>query len=82
MAFIPLKDISSEDVVNEIIAKQKKFINENSQSLPPGLKEQYDIQLRFLSGESADCEIIFYPGYFPPTGIFTFYHLEVVNFHF
>ena len=69
MAFAPLKTLLTEPRVKSLIAEQRKKIEERAGSLPPGLKEQYDIQLEVLeSGEGADIEIAHVPGYIFPVG--------------
>ena len=55
--------------MNKLLAEQRKKIEERAGSLPPGLKEQYDIQLEVLeSGKGADIEIAHVPGYIFPIG--------------
>ena len=68
MAFLPLKFILPEPRVKHMVAEQRKKIEERAGSLPPGLKEQYDIQLEVLeSGEGADVEYCHIPGHLIPS---------------
>ena len=78
LAYLPLATISTESTVDKIYTNFKNNIAERIPSLAPGLKEQYDIQLRLLKDGNADCEFIFYPGYFPPTStLSSIQHLDV-----
>ena len=65
LAYLSLRTISSDSTVDEI---QKKLRERIAVKLPPGLKEQYEIQLRSIKNEEAECEFIFYPGCYSPTG--------------
>ena len=69
MAFTPLKNILPESRVKTLIDEQRKKIEARAHTLPPGLKEQYDIQLEVLeSGQGADIEVAHVPGYIFPLG--------------
>ena len=69
MAFTPLKNILPGSRVKALIDEQRRKIEEQAHTLPPGLKEQYDIQLEVLeSGRGADIEIAHVPGYIFPLG--------------
>lgn len=69
MAFAPLRTLLPEPRAWSLIAEQRRKIEEKAGSLPPGLKEQYNIQLEVLeSGVGADIEIAHVPGYIFPIG--------------
>ncbi|KIM67333.1 GMC oxidoreductase [Scleroderma citrinum Foug A] len=63
LAFVPLQVISDrgDDIIN---AARKKF--EERATYPPGLKEQYELQLNRMErteNRAAHCEVILYPGF-------------------
>ncbi|KAH9840900.1 GMC oxidoreductase [Rhodofomes roseus] len=61
-AFNPLKRISSlSDVIYE---KAKAKIMANAHRFPPGLMEQYTIQLERIKNGAPECEVICFPGHF------------------
>ncbi|GBE88776.1 Dehydrogenase citC [Sparassis crispa] len=49
--------------IDEIARAARAKFTENAASYPPGLLEQYDIQLRRLEAGEPLCEIISYPGF-------------------
>ena len=61
--FLPLKFISER--TDSIIATVKEHINRNADNYPPGLLDQYIIQLRRLEKGTPGCEIIGSPAYRP-----------------
>lgn len=70
--FVPLTTITSvpEDA-HALIAQQRQRIESKIESgtLPPGLKEQYELQLQeFESGKGGDCELVSFPGTFGGKG--------------
>ena len=67
MAFAPLNFVLPQRRVKVLVAEQRKKIEERAGSLPPGLKEQYDLQLDLLeSGQGADIEFAHIPGHLIP----------------
>lgn len=65
-AYAPLQ-VASPDAALGIIGKMTAYVEEKKQSgtLPPGLAEQWDIQLRVLKDSTLpDTEVIGYPGFF------------------
>jgi len=64
--FVPLTSITSTpEEAHALIARQRRKIDNKIKSgkLPPGLKEQYELQLAgFESGKGGDCELIVFPG--------------------
>jgi hypothetical protein len=66
-SYIPIQVTNPKDA-STIIAIASKSIEEQKASgkLPPGLAEQYDIQLEILKDATApDFEVVGYPGLFP-----------------
>jgi len=65
-AYVPLSFAcpdSAPTVIKDIERKVEEL--KRSGTLPPGLAEQYDIQLRILRDPTLpDCQLIAYPGYF------------------
>ncbi|OCH94556.1 alcohol oxidase [Obba rivulosa] len=59
-AFLPLKAISSR--ADDIIASFRDKLQKNGWNYPPGLLEQYRIQLERLETGAPELEIISYPG--------------------
>lgn len=74
--FVPLASITStSDEAIALIARQRRKIEDKIKSgtLPPGLKEQYELQLAgFESGKGGDCELIVFPGSYRGRGSETF----------
>ena len=65
-AYSPLQ-LASPHAASHIIEKLSAYVEEKkrSGSMPPGLAEQWDIQLRILQDSTLpDMEIIGYPGFF------------------
>jgi len=63
LAFVPLQAISDrgDDIIK---AARKKF--EERATYPPGLKEQYELQLNRMEraeDRAAHCEVMLYPGF-------------------
>lgn len=57
LAFTPLNTIVPKSRAKELVSKQRKRIEERSNFLREGLREQYEIQLQALeSGRGADIE--------------------------
>jgi hypothetical protein len=68
-AFVPLQALSTRgDEIHDAIRNK---IEQNASTYPPGLLEQYKIQLDRLSSGSPGCELISFPGFLsfpnPPT---------------
>ncbi|OCH94550.1 alcohol oxidase [Obba rivulosa] len=63
IAFIPLRKVTAR--ADEIIAQAKEKILRNADKYPPGLLEQYKIQLERLDNDAPLCEIISLPGALP-----------------
>ncbi|KAH8111295.1 GMC oxidoreductase [Phellopilus nigrolimitatus] len=64
--FLPFSTITSPERAREFVGRQRQRIEERqkSGSLPPGLKEQYELQLgKFERDEGGECELICFPGY-------------------
>ena len=64
---VPLTFLSNPDFAKELIAKQRSKIEEqiSTGSLPPGLKEQYEIQLEeFEKQTGGDVELTIFPKWF------------------
>lgn len=69
-AYIPLA-FSSPQVAPALIKSVEDEVDamKKSGSLPPGLAEQYDIQLKNLRDpEIPDLEVVVFPGYFAGNG--------------
>lgn len=68
LTWVPLASLTeTPEKAREIIDSLRERIEGKSQAglLPPGLKEQYDLQLEELETRGyGDCEILFYPRYF------------------
>ncbi|KAH8116713.1 GMC oxidoreductase [Phellopilus nigrolimitatus] len=65
--FLPLSTVTSPERALELVALQRKIIEEreNAGTLSPGLKEQYELQLgKYERHEGGECELICFPGYF------------------
>ena len=65
-AYAPLQ-LASPDAAPDIIEEMAAYVEEKKRSgtLPAGLAEQWDIQLRVLKDPSLpDMEVIGYPGFF------------------
>lgn len=65
-AFAPLQVVSPV-AASDIIGDMSAYVEEKKQSgiLPPGLAEQWEIQLRVLKDPTLpDTEVIGYPGFF------------------
>ena len=71
-SWVPLASVTeSSEVAKGIISKLRKRIEDKAKAglLPPGLKEQYDLQLEELEMRGyGDCEIIHFPSYFGSVG--------------
>lgn len=63
--FLPFqKFTASPSVAKTLISEQRARVEANATSYPPGLKEQYELQLEILESESgADCEIVCATGF-------------------
>jgi hypothetical protein len=70
-AYVPLSFASPEaapTVIEDIERKVEEL--KRSGTLPPGLAEQYDIQLRILRDPALpDCQLIAFPGYYTAQGM-------------
>jgi hypothetical protein len=66
-AFVPLDMVSSR--AEEIHMAAKKKIESNAANFPPGLMEQYKIQLERIDDGAPGVELISFPGFlsFPST---------------
>ncbi|KAI0358345.1 GMC oxidoreductase [Trametes cingulata] len=63
--FVPIQKFS--DRADEIIQAQERRIAAKAAKLPPGLKEQYEIQLEMLKNPNVpDIEILIFPFSIPP----------------
>ncbi|THH03678.1 hypothetical protein EW145_g6089 [Phellinidium pouzarii] len=75
-SFLPLSSVASPEDARRLIARQRRSIEERLEDgkLPPGLKEQWMMQLaEYENGTSGDCELVYFPGYFggaPEKGTF------------
>lgn len=70
-AYMPL-DFASPENASQVIQSVEEEVEElkRSGSLPPGLTEQYDIQLKNLRDPAIpDCELVVFPGYFAGNGM-------------
>lgn len=66
VAWLPLSDITSPERAKQIIAAEEARIEQDlkSPNAPPGLREQYDIQLEILKDPKAiDAEFVVTPLY-------------------
>lgn len=64
---VPLSSLSTPEFAKDLITKQRSRINEKIKSglLPPGLKEQYEIQLNELEKQTGgDVELTCFPKWF------------------
>ncbi|KZT05544.1 GMC oxidoreductase [Laetiporus sulphureus 93-53] len=59
--FVPLNMLSAK--AEEIYQAAKEKIARNAHTYPPGLLEQYEIQLERLRNGAPGCELISFPGY-------------------
>jgi len=60
-AFVPLDMLSSR--AGEIHDNIKKEVEKGASTYPPGLMEQYKLQLERLAQGAPACEIISFPGF-------------------
>ncbi|PCH40974.1 GMC oxidoreductase [Wolfiporia cocos MD-104 SS10] len=60
-SFTPLSMLSEKS--EEIYQSAKRKVEQNAGKYPPGLMEQYEIQLDRLRGRAPGCELISFPGY-------------------
>ena len=71
-SWVPLASVTeSSEVAKGINSKLRKRIEDKAKAglLPPGLKEQYDLQLEELEMRGyGDCEIIHFPSFFGSVG--------------
>ncbi|TBU27831.1 GMC oxidoreductase [Dichomitus squalens] len=67
VTFLPLHTFS--DRADELIEKVEKRIEQNAEKLSPGLKEQYELQLKLLKDKNVpDLEIVVFPVNVHPAG--------------
>lgn len=66
--WVPLASVTeTPEKARDIISRLRERVEQKAQSglLPPGLKEQYDLQLEELETRGfGDCEIVLFPKYF------------------
>lgn len=83
-SYMPLSFVTlSPQDAQLLIDTQKQKVEHliNTESLPPGLKEQYDIQLqKLVAGKGADCEIMCFPGCLSGYGTYLFHNYRMVQF--
>ncbi|KAI0761853.1 GMC oxidoreductase [Trametes elegans] len=69
-AFVPISGFSQR--AEQLIEAQERKVAETGGTLPPGLKEQYDLQLEMFKNPSVpDIEIVVFPFSIPPNGMHT-----------